>query len=82
MPPHDPHVQDAAQHALRTIQQRSNSLLPYELLEIVHAKAEVSALWFFCIIFCFNAEVFTTVELIYCVKNVFSSCITEAFVIF
>ncbi|XP_022957234.1 cysteine proteinase inhibitor 12-like [Cucurbita moschata] len=41
VPPHDPHVQDAAQHALRTIQQRSNSLLPYELLEIVHAKAEV-----------------------------------------
>ncbi|CAK9325701.1 unnamed protein product [Citrullus colocynthis] len=41
VPLHDPHVQDAAQYAVRTIQQRSNSLLPYELLEIIHAKAEV-----------------------------------------
>lgn len=45
VPPHDPQVQDAAHHAVQTIQQRSNSLFPYELLEIIHAKAEVSALW-------------------------------------
>ncbi|KAK4756006.1 hypothetical protein SAY87_009763 [Trapa incisa] len=38
---HDPQVQDAAHHALKTIQQRSNSLFPYELREILHAKAEV-----------------------------------------
>ncbi|OMO86051.1 Proteinase inhibitor I25, cystatin [Corchorus olitorius] len=40
VPTHDPVVQDAANHALKTIQQRSNSLVPYELKEIVHAKAE------------------------------------------
>ncbi|KAL4387204.1 hypothetical protein GQ457_09G026910 [Hibiscus cannabinus] len=38
----DPVVQDAANHAVKSIQQRSNSLLPYELKEIVHANAEVS----------------------------------------
>lgn len=43
VPAHDPQVQDAANHAIKTIQQRSNSLFPYELLEVVHAKAEVSA---------------------------------------
>ncbi|KAL5538551.1 hypothetical protein UlMin_024036 [Ulmus minor] len=41
VPNHDPQVQDAANHAVRTIQQRSNSLFPYELQEVVHAKAEV-----------------------------------------
>ncbi|CAM0880885.1 unnamed protein product [Alopecurus aequalis] len=41
VPVHDPVVKDAADHAVKTIQQRSNSLFPYELLEIVHAKAEV-----------------------------------------
>ncbi|THG12969.1 hypothetical protein TEA_015278 [Camellia sinensis var. sinensis] len=40
VPTHDPVVQDAAHHAVKTIQQRSNSLFPYELQEIVHAKAE------------------------------------------
>ncbi|KAG8381689.1 hypothetical protein BUALT_Bualt06G0147600 [Buddleja alternifolia] len=38
---HDPVIQDAAHHAVKTIQERSNSLLPYELSEIVHANAEV-----------------------------------------
>lgn len=41
VPVHDPVVQEAAEHAIKTIQQRSNSLLPYELQEIVHANAEV-----------------------------------------
>ncbi|KAE8655546.1 Cysteine proteinase inhibitor 6 [Hibiscus syriacus] len=41
VPTHDPVVQDAANHALKTIQQRSNSLMPYELKEIVLANAEV-----------------------------------------
>ncbi|XVF82481.1 hypothetical protein PTKIN_Ptkin16aG0052100 [Pterospermum kingtungense] len=41
VPTHDPVVQDAANHAIKTIQQRSNSLLPYELQEIVHANAEM-----------------------------------------
>lgn len=38
---HDPEVQSAANHALKIIQQRSNSLLPYELQEVANAKAEV-----------------------------------------
>ncbi|XP_027103415.1 cysteine proteinase inhibitor 6-like [Coffea arabica] len=42
VPAHDPIVQDAANHALATIQQRSNSLFAYELLEILHANAEVA----------------------------------------
>ncbi|XP_074274571.1 cysteine proteinase inhibitor 6-like [Silene latifolia] len=42
VPNHDPEVQNAANHALKTIQQRSNSLFPYELQEVVHAKAEVA----------------------------------------
>ncbi|KAF6149421.1 hypothetical protein GIB67_016959 [Kingdonia uniflora] len=41
VPTHDPVVQDAANHAVKTIQQRSNSLAPYELLDILLAKAEV-----------------------------------------
>ncbi|XP_031279419.1 cysteine proteinase inhibitor 12 [Pistacia vera] len=41
VPAHDPVVQDAANHAVQTIQQRSNSLFPFVLQEIVHAKAEV-----------------------------------------
>ncbi|KAK1278978.1 Cysteine proteinase inhibitor 12 [Acorus gramineus] len=41
VPAHDPVIQDAANHAVKTIQQRSNSLAPYELLEILHSKAEV-----------------------------------------
>ncbi|KAF1885070.1 hypothetical protein Lal_00028959 [Lupinus albus] len=41
VPTQDPQVQDAADHALKTIQQRSNSLMPYELHEVVDAKAEV-----------------------------------------
>ncbi|KAK7256937.1 hypothetical protein RIF29_30549 [Crotalaria pallida] len=41
VPTQDPQVQDAADHALKTIQQRSNSLVPYELHEVVDAKAEV-----------------------------------------
>lgn len=38
----DPVVKDAAHHAVKSIQERSNSLFPYELLEIVRAKAQVS----------------------------------------
>lgn len=38
---HDPEVQNAANHALKKIQERSNSLLPYELQEVADAKAEV-----------------------------------------
>ncbi|KAI3926970.1 hypothetical protein MKX01_032885 [Papaver californicum] len=41
VPANDPAVKDAADHALKSIQQRSNSLAPYELLEILSAKAEV-----------------------------------------
>ncbi|XP_049349114.1 cysteine proteinase inhibitor 6-like isoform X2 [Solanum verrucosum] len=42
VPVHDPVVEEAAEHAIKTIQQRSNSLLPYELQEIVHANAEMA----------------------------------------
>ncbi|KAJ4809009.1 Cysteine proteinase inhibitor [Rhynchospora pubera] len=41
VPVHDPVVKDAASHAVSSIQQRSNSLAAYELLDIIHAKAEV-----------------------------------------
>ncbi|XP_020580069.1 cysteine proteinase inhibitor 12-like [Phalaenopsis equestris] len=41
VPNHDPVVRDAANHAVKTINERSNSLAAYELLEIQHAKAEV-----------------------------------------
>ncbi|KAF3448750.1 hypothetical protein FNV43_RR09463 [Rhamnella rubrinervis] len=41
VPANDPQVQDAANHAVQTLQQRSNSLFPYVLQEVVHAKAEV-----------------------------------------
>ncbi|KVH88210.1 Cystatin [Cynara cardunculus var. scolymus] len=40
VPVHDPVVQDAANHVLMTLQQRSNSLYPYELQEVIHAKTE------------------------------------------
>ncbi|MFS7931716.1 putative Cystatin domain-containing protein [Helianthus anomalus] len=42
VPVHDLVVQDAANHVLKTLQQRSNSLYPYELLEVVHAKVETA----------------------------------------
>lgn len=37
----DPMVKDAAENAVKIIQQRSNSMMPYELQEIVSAKEEV-----------------------------------------
>ncbi|GAV86994.1 Cystatin domain-containing protein [Cephalotus follicularis] len=40
VPTKDPEVQEAANHAVKFIQQRSNSLAPYELLEILLAKAK------------------------------------------
>ncbi|KAH9614585.1 hypothetical protein KSS87_000302 [Heliosperma pusillum] len=40
VPVHDPEVQDAANHAVIAIQQRSNSMYPYKLLEILQAEAE------------------------------------------
>jgi len=42
VPGDDPEVKHVAEQAVKTIQQRSNSLFPYELLEVVHAKAEVT----------------------------------------
>ncbi|CAK7339873.1 unnamed protein product [Dovyalis caffra] len=41
VPTNDLEVQDAANHAVKSIQKRSNSLNPYELLEILVAKAKV-----------------------------------------
>ncbi|KAG6769052.1 hypothetical protein POTOM_024667 [Populus tomentosa] len=38
----DVEVQNAANHAVKSIQERSNSLYPYELLEILLAKAKVA----------------------------------------
>lgn len=56
MPVHDPVVKDAASHAVKSIQERSNSLFPYELLEIIRAKAEVGC----CnLVFYFNSFVFS-----------------------
>ncbi|CAN8269419.1 unnamed protein product [Cochlearia groenlandica] len=42
VPGDDPEVKHVAEHAVKTIQQRSNSLLPYELKEVVQANAEVT----------------------------------------
>nr|ANK58181.1 cysteine proteinase inhibitor [Hevea brasiliensis] len=41
VPTKDPEVQDAANHAVKFIQQRSNSLSPYELMQILKAKAKL-----------------------------------------
>lgn len=41
VPVQDPVIKDAAHHAVKSIQERSNSLFPYELLEIIRAKAQV-----------------------------------------
>ncbi|XP_011041371.1 PREDICTED: cysteine proteinase inhibitor 6-like [Populus euphratica] len=41
VPTNDLEVQDAANHAVKSIQKRSNSLSPYELVEILLAKAKV-----------------------------------------
>jgi hypothetical protein len=40
----DVEVQNVASHAVKSIQERSNSLYPYELLEILLAKAKVGTL--------------------------------------
>ncbi|KAL0709210.1 hypothetical protein Bca4012_016188 [Brassica carinata] len=37
----DPEVQEAAKHAMKSIQQRSNSLFPYKLIDIILARAKV-----------------------------------------
>jgi hypothetical protein len=48
VPTDDPNVKEAAEHALKKLQQSSNSLTAYELSEIVSARAEVdSSLHFF-----------------------------------
>ncbi|KAG6470605.1 cysteine proteinase inhibitor 12-like [Zingiber officinale] len=41
VPTNDPVVKEAAKHALKIIHGRSNSLFPYELLDILQARAEV-----------------------------------------
>lgn len=47
VPTDDPEVQDAANHAVKSIQKRSNSLSPYELLEVLLAKAKVGILYYY-----------------------------------
>jgi hypothetical protein len=63
VPAHDPQVQDAANHAVKTIQQRSNSLVPYELHEVSDAKAEVSAL--FLVLKCHVIELLVVIFCLY-----------------
>ncbi|PON78935.1 Cystatin [Parasponia andersonii] len=41
LPSHDSEVQDAANHAVKSLQLKSNSLFTYELLDILLAKAKV-----------------------------------------
>lgn len=41
VPTVDPTVKDAAAHAVKTIQNMSNSLFPYQLLDILKAKSKV-----------------------------------------
>ncbi|XP_010931548.1 cysteine proteinase inhibitor 12 isoform X1 [Elaeis guineensis] len=40
VPTNDPIIQDAAIHAVQSIQQMSNSLIPYKLLEVLSARAK------------------------------------------
>ncbi|KAG1365483.1 Cysteine proteinase inhibitor 12 [Cocos nucifera] len=40
VPTNDPIIQDAAIHAVRSIQQMSNSLIPYKLLQVLSARAK------------------------------------------
>lgn len=39
---HDPIVHEAEQHAVKAIQERPNSLFPYELWEIIYENAEIN----------------------------------------
>ncbi|KAK4770849.1 hypothetical protein SAY87_031381 [Trapa incisa] len=41
VPTHDPEVREAANHAIKILQQRVNCLCPYQLLEILLSEAEV-----------------------------------------
>lgn len=43
VPTNDPIIQDAAIHAVESIQQMSNSLIPYKLLEVLSARAKVGS---------------------------------------
>lgn len=43
----DLEVKNAANHAVKSMQRKSNSLFPYELLEILQAKAKVGIFYTF-----------------------------------
>lgn len=47
----DLEVKNAANHAVKSMQRKSNSLFPYELLEILQAKAKVGIFYTFLSIF-------------------------------
>jgi len=40
----NPEVQEAAKHAMKSLQQKSNSLFPYKLIDIILARAKVELL--------------------------------------
>lgn len=61
VPTNDLEVQSAASHAVKSFQQRSNSLFPYELLEILHAKAKVGISHCFAI-FVFRLVLYATLD--------------------
>ena len=55
-------MQDAADHAIKTIQQRSNSLVPYQLQEIVHANVEVCSKFKLISITCSSVHCYRSAE--------------------
>lgn len=44
----DPVIQEAAEHAIKGLNNKSNSLVPYKLKEILSAHAEVCSILSFC----------------------------------
>jgi hypothetical protein len=68
VPTDDPTVKEAAEHALKKLQQSSNSLTAYELSEIVSARAEVdSSLHFFSALVRVTIQLF--MDTVWCVAS-------------
>lgn len=50
----NPEVQEAAKHAMKSIQQKSNSLYPYKLIDIILARVKVELFLMFTLSFLIN----------------------------
>lgn len=54
VPVGDPVIKEAAEHALKGLNDRSNSLVPYELRQVMTAHAEVSQVFKPCCLLVFT----------------------------